>query len=238
MNIDDRTELITGMPMLNQPKTVYKSLVQDTLNEQIYRQIKEKLITGEFRPGDQLVLRKLSAALGTSPVPVRDALQKLESIGALRLERTFYVPDLTKEELADIRDIRVQLEGLSAERAARNATPETMERLTAYFNALVKAANSNDPSLFLRANANFHLEIARMANSPILFDIIEPLWLRMGPSVRRSKSEPGRLKEAIPPHEQALKAIANHDEEGARAAVIADIVDCFGILARPDDSPG
>ena len=81
--------------MLDERKQVYKSLVQDTLNDQIYRQLKEKLITGEFRPGDRLVLRKLSATLGTSPVPVRDALQKLESIGALRLERTFYVPHLT-----------------------------------------------------------------------------------------------------------------------------------------------
>lgn len=238
MSIDDRSFLIAGTPMLDQRKTVYKSLVQDTLNEQIYRQIKEKLITGEFRPGDQLVLRKLSAALGTSPVPVRDALQKLESIGAIRLERTFYVPDLTTEELADIRDIRVQLEGLSAERAARHSTAESVERLTVHLSALVKAANNNDASLFLRANARFHLEIARMANSPILYDMIEPLWLRMGPSVRRSKAEPGRLIEAIPPHEQALHAIANHDENAARAAVIQDIVGCFGILARPDDGPG
>lgn len=224
--------------MLDERRQVYKSLVQDTLNEQIYRQIKEKLITGEFRPGDRLVLRKLSATLGTSPVPVRDALQKLESIGALRLERTFYVPNLTPGELAEIRDIRVALEGLSAERAAEHSTPETMVPLTSHFNALAKAANNNDASLFLRANARFHLEIARMANSPILFDMIEPLWLRMGPSVRMAKAQPGRLKEAIPPHEEALHAIAAHDGATARAAVLQDIVGCFGILANTgDDQP-
>jgi DNA-binding GntR family transcriptional regulator len=224
--------------MLDDSRQVYKSLVQDTLNEQIYRQIKEKLITGEFRPGDRLVLRKLSATLGTSPVPVRDALQKLESIGALRLERTFYVPDLTPSELAVIRDIRVALEGLSAERAAEHANPDALGPLSAHFNALAKAANNNDTSHFLRANARFHLEIARLAEAPILFDMIEPLWLRMGPSVRMAKAQPGRLREAIPAHEQALHAIAAGDGAAARAAVVSDIVGCFGILANTDDDRG
>ena len=109
-----------------------------------------------------------------------------------------------------------------------------MAPLTTYFNALAKAAN-NDASHFLRANARFHLEIARMSNSQILFDMIEPLWLRMGPSVRMAKAQPGRLKEAIPPHEEALHAIAAHDGATAKAAVLKDIVGCFGILANTGD---
>ncbi len=210
---------------------IYKTLVQDTLNEQIYQQIKEKLIIGEFRPGDRLVLRNLAAALGTSVVPVRDALQKLESLGALRIERTFIVPSLTMAELAEIRDIRVALEGLSASRAARAATPEGIAGLRAHFDVMAQAAKANDTSLFLRANARFHLHIADMSNSPILRDMIEPLWLRMGPSVRLAKAEPGKLTDAIPEHEAALTAIATGDAVAARRAVVGDVVNCFGILA-------
>ncbi|EYR78351.1 MULTISPECIES: GntR family transcriptional regulator [unclassified Shinella] len=209
----------------------YKTLVQDTLNEQIYQQIKEKLIIGEFRPGDRLVLRNLAAALGTSVVPVRDALQKLESLGALRLERTFVVPRLTIAELTEIRDIRVALEGLSAARAARAATPESLAGLRIHFDAMVEAAHTNDTSRFLRANARFHLHIADMSNSPILRDMIEPLWLRMGPSVRLAKAEPGKLTDAIPDHETAFAAIATNDAATARKAVVSDVVNCFGILA-------
>lgn len=209
----------------------YKMLVQDTLNEQIYQQLKEKLIIGEFRPGDRLVLRNLAAALGTSVVPVRDALQKLESLGALRLERTFVVPRLTIAELTEIRDIRVALEGLSAVRAARASTPESLAGLRVHFDAMAEAARINDTSLFLRANARFHLHIADMSNSPILRDMIEPLWLRMGPSVRLAKAEPGKLADAIPEHELAFAAIAAKDATAARKAVVADVVNCFGILA-------
>ena len=209
----------------------YKTLVQDTLNEQIYQQIKEKLIIGEFRPGDRLVLRNLAAALGTSVVPVRDALQKLESLGALRLERTFIVPRLTMLELTEIRDIRVALEGLSAARAARASTPESLAGLRVHFEAMIAAARANDTSLFLRANASFHLHIADMSNSPILRDMIEPLWLRMGPSVRLAKAEPGKLIDAIPDHKIAFDAIASHNAPSARKAVVSDVVNCFGILA-------
>lgn len=209
----------------------YRTLVQDTLNEQIYQQIKEKLIIGEFRPGDRLVLRNLAAALGTSVVPVRDALQKLESLGALRLERTFIVPLLTIAELTEIRDIRVALEGLSAARAARAATPESLAGLRVHFDAMAEAAHANDTSRFLRANARFHLHIADMSNSPILRDMIEPLWLRMGPSVRLAKAEPGKLTDAIPDHETAFAAIAANDAAAARRAVVSDVVNCFGILA-------
>jgi DNA-binding GntR family transcriptional regulator len=209
----------------------YKTLVQDTLHEQIYQQIKEKLITGEFRPGDRFVLRSLAAALGTSVVPVRDALQRLESLGALRLERTFVVPTLTITELTDIRDIRVALEGLSAARAAKKATPQGIAGLRTHFDAMAKAAEANNTSLFLRANARFHLQIADMSCSPILRDMIEPLWLRTGPSVRLAKAGPGKLIDSVPEHEAALVAIAAHDVVAARKAVVADIVNCFGILA-------
>lgn len=209
----------------------YRTLVQDTLNEQIYQQIKEKLIIGEFRPGDRLVLRNLAAALGTSVVPVRDALQKLESLGALRLERTFVVPRLTIAELTEIRDIRVALEGLSAARAARGAAAESLAGLRVHFDAMREAARANDTSRFLRANARFHLHIADMSHSPILRDMIEPLWLRMGPSVRLAKAEPGKLTDAIPDHETAFAAIASGDAAAARKAVVSDVVNCFGILA-------
>ncbi len=215
----------------------YKTLVQDTLNEQIYQQIKEKLIIGEFHPGDRLVLRNLATALGTSVVPVRDALQRLESLGALRLERVFVVPRLTIVELSDIRDIRVALEGLSAARAARAATAEGLAGLRVHFDAMADAASANDTSQFLRANARFHLHIADMSNSPILRDMIEPLWLRMGPSIRLAKAEPGKLTDAIPDHEAALAAIAAGDAVAARKAAISDVVNCFGILADSFQGP-
>jgi len=216
----------------------YRTLVQDTLNEQIYQQIKEKLIIGEFRPGDRLVLRNLAAALGTSVVPVRDALQRLESLGALRLERTFLVPRLTIDELTDIRDIRIALEGLSAARAASAATPESLKGLRVHVDAMTAAAHDNDTSSFLRANAGFHLHIADMSNAPILRDMIEPLWLRMGPSVRLAKAGPGKLTDALPDHETAYAAIASKDAAAARQAIVSDVVNCFGILAGASRKTG
>lgn len=106
-------------------------VARETLHEQIYQRIKERLFSGQFYPGQKLPLRSLAQALGTSAMPVRDALQRLESIGVLRAtaNRTMAVPIFTERQLQEIRDIRVALEGLAADWAAREARPDDIAAL-------------------------------------------------------------------------------------------------------------
>jgi DNA-binding GntR family transcriptional regulator len=58
-----------------------KKIPQDNLMSRVYQEIKTALTAGRFKPGERLPIRKLAQQLGTSPTPVREALQKLVSYG-------------------------------------------------------------------------------------------------------------------------------------------------------------
>jgi len=200
------------------------------LQEQVYRQITEKLITGELRPGDQLILRQLSSAMGTSPMPVRDALQRLAAQGVLVGRRTLCVPTLSPQELADIRDIRLTLEGLLVVRAVKQANSEGLSVLSSHYQQMEVAAENNDLRHFLKANAHFHLQIVHMAHSPVLAGIIEPLWLRLGPAIKLSDQEQRQLPLTLPVHRKILDAFNARDVDAAQEALREDILDSFGAL--------
>jgi GntR family colanic acid and biofilm gene transcriptional regulator len=205
---------------------------RETLHEKIYHQIREQLITGRFVPGQQLTLRSLARVLGTSLIPVRDALQRLESLGVLETQanRTMIVPRLSQEKLTEIREVRESLEGLAAERAARYAEPADIQKLETYVKMLEEAANAGDSIGFLRANWLFHTGVAEASKSSIIAAMTEPLWLRMGPTIRLSKPNRDRMIEALPCHRAALEAITAGDAAAARRAVAADITGCFDIF--------
>ncbi len=202
------------------------------LQEQVYRQITEKLITGELRPGDPLVLRQLSAAMGTSPMPVRDALQRLAAVGVLVGKRTLCVPKLSSRELADIRDIRLRLEGLAVVRAVQYANEASIAVLADYYREMEDAAHENNLHQFLRANAYFHLHIVHMAESPVLTGIIEPLWLRLGPAIKLTPQEQQQLHLTLPVHRKVLDALIARDVKAAQQALNEDILDSFGSLTE------
>jgi DNA-binding GntR family transcriptional regulator len=201
-----------------------------SLQEQVYRQIAEKLVTGELRPSERLVLRKLSEAMGTSPMPVRDALQRLAALGVLVGKRTLCVPQLSTRELADIRDIRLMLEGLAVERAVQYASDASIAALADHYQKMRDAADQNDLHQFLRANAHFHLHIVNMAGSPILTGIIEPLWLRLGPAIKFTSQEQQHLHLILPVHRKLLEALIARDLKEARQALTEDILNSFGSL--------
>src|ERR1700691_1403514 len=89
---------------------------RETLQDQVYLQLRQALMAGSFRPGQALTLRSVAEALGVSQMPVRGALERLQAEGALVAQfsrRTLNVPELRLAELAELRDIRVELEGLA-----------------------------------------------------------------------------------------------------------------------------
>jgi DNA-binding GntR family transcriptional regulator len=210
----------------------FAPVARETLHEQIYQRIKERLFSGQFYPGQKLPLRSLALALGTSAMPVRDALQRLESIGVLRAtaNRTMAVPVFTERQLQEIRDIRVALEGLAADWAAREAQPDDIAALESPLLRMEASARSGNSAEFLEANWVFHFAVARAAHSDMILSMIEPLWLKLGPAIRLSKPEPSRVVVAVPCHRVIFEAIRAKDGGRAKAAIIADITGCFDML--------
>src|SRR5580698_6814998 len=94
------------------------------LRTQVYDSLRDALTAGRFTPGQKLSFRFIARTLGVSLTPVREAIRRLVAEGALEMRpsRSVRVPLMTKDKVLELRDIRMAVEGLAAEKAAMTAS--------------------------------------------------------------------------------------------------------------------
>ncbi len=154
-----------------------------TLSEQIYQQLKWSLIVGEHGPDSALSIRTVAEKMGTSMMPVREALKRLASERALvsSANRSFRVPRLDPKRVSDLFFLRANLEGAATELATPRMTAaqiDELERLAHQTNEHIKDGVRRD---YLADNYSFHFTIYTGAGNPELTSIIEGLWAQSGP---------------------------------------------------------
>jgi DNA-binding GntR family transcriptional regulator len=199
-----------------------------TMQERVYQELRDALYQGRFLPGEVLTIRSLAAALGTSPMPVREAIQRLVTENALTQlpNRTIRVAALTQEKYDEWIRIRCEIEGYAAERAARHATPEFCSRLRAVNAEFRKAIEAEDASGMLEGNQHFHFAVYEAAQSEALLKIIGSLWLRFGPILAFVQHLPGSIemfRRGIAVHDRVISAIERRAPREARFALALDI---------------
>ncbi|MEX0921825.1 MAG: GntR family transcriptional regulator [Rhodovibrionaceae bacterium] len=194
------------------------------LSNTVFMTLCDALIKGRFEPGERLRIRKLAEQLGVSVTPVRDALLKLIQDDALilRSPKDIRIPIITRDSYLEIREIRLKLEALAAERAAQVATPADIEILKDLIHKNEKAMARNDRLEGLALNQAFHFQLPKIAKMPILHGTLKRLWLQMGPLIARSYLDGGR--EMIDFHYPVADAIFRHDPEAASQAIMDDIL--------------
>jgi DNA-binding GntR family transcriptional regulator len=203
-------------------------IARDTLQERVYLRIRQALITSEFKPGQVLTIRELAQRLGTSIMPVREALQKLtvERVLELLPTRSVRVPVLTAEEFADVCEARMLLEGHMARLAAERAGEQEIERIEQASRAFLSARVPSAPTVIQQRNRDFHFAIYEAAHQPTMLELIEPLWVRCGPCTLALFVDlgPEKIKRgATTHHQQALEAIRARRPDAAEKAIAADI---------------
>lgn len=196
------------------------------LGSGVYALLREALITGRFQPDDRLRIRDLAEQLGTSVTPVRDAILQLAKEKALILKtpRDIRVPVLTQEQYAEIRSIRLALEGLAAQTAAGRVTAEQLQMLERTIRDNLEAVHSGDLIAALKLNQAFHFALADIAGMPLLRDMLDSLWMRTGPLIARAYGDFNE-RMAIEHHWEVFHALQNGDGAAARQAICNDILD-------------
>jgi DNA-binding GntR family transcriptional regulator len=201
----------------------------NTLQEQVYSHIRQGLIDGQFKPGQVLTIRYLAEQLGTSIMPVREALQKLtvERVVDLMPTRSVRVPVLSPAEFAEICDARMILEGSLTELATERATAEDIARIDKASQEFLAAGAAGDATLLLRKNREFHFSIYAAARHATLTALIEPLWARSGPctlALFEDLTEEQIKRAASSLHHKAFEAIRRRKPAAARDAIVTDIL--------------
>jgi len=194
------------------------------MGSQVYLILSLALIEGRLKPGERLRIRELAEEMGTSVTPVRDAILRLVQDGALimRSARDIRVKQISLAEYLEIRDIRLELEGMAAARAAEKATPADVERLERLITENEDAIKRDELITATGLNQRFHFEYCKIADMPILLEILRRLWLKMGPLIAEVYSDGGR--DMIDGHYALIEAMRNKDGQAARIAVQTDIL--------------
>ena len=186
-----------------------------SLSQLVSDKIRGDILEGRFKPGERLVEDKLSAELGVSRVPVREALRGLSMEGLVRLEpnRGATVIEVTPELVRELVEVRTLLEALNARLAARRHDPKIVALLQDTLRRGNEAAQSGTSEELARLNGEFHEHLAEASRNSVLSDIMRSLRERT--SLAFSINGRARAREDWREHAGILAAVIDGDEEMA-----------------------
>ena len=181
--------------------------------------IRGQILDGKLRPGERLVEDRLSAELGVSRVPVREALRELSAEGLVRIERNrgASVTEVTPAMVAELVEVRALLEGLNARLAAQRHDPEIVRQLGEVLKHGNEAADAGSTEQLARLNAEFHDRLAEASRNAVLSDVMR--GLRERTSLAFAINGRSRAREDWAEHAGILAAVIAGD--GELAALLA-----------------
>ena len=194
-----------------------------TLRELAFSELRRAILAGRFAPGEAITIRELAEQMNLGVMPVREGVQQLASQGALEFlpNRSVRVPMHRPDELRKIFEARTLLEAYATEQAASHLGPKETSALRNLLDAMT-AATPADASKALQDNYRFHFTIYEACRSRYIVEMIETLWLRIGPLhlrvFRASLADQDEFFSVIPTHTKLIDALESHD--GSRAGAI------------------
>jgi DNA-binding GntR family transcriptional regulator len=198
---------------------------QATQQDACYQHLRQWVTVGRFLPGERLKIRQLAADTGFGLMPVRAALQRLAAEGALANTPNagVMVPLLSRAEFDDVLGTRMLLEGEAAERGCLRLATNELKAMRALGKDMAKALTRTDATAYLEANEAFHLRLYRAAGSPVLLQLIERVWLKVGPLSNRLFDHAQAVPVLNDAHDDLLAALAQRDGAAARRAIERDL---------------
>ena len=131
----------------------------------VYEIIKEDILSGKYRAGEELNERELAETMGVSRTPVREAIQMLEHNGWVSIEtyKGAVIRSFGRKYLADLMKVRTALELSAVEDAAKNITDETFAAIEQTYQQQVAAMDSSNNLDFAQLDRLFHQSIYELS---------------------------------------------------------------------------
>lgn len=202
-----------------------KPIARETLSDRAYTAIRNALMRGQLRPGERMRLRPMSERFGISMTPMREALLRLVFERAMVFDDrgTVTVPELTLDQLMEIRMIRMDLEGKAAAAAAGRAGPAEIAGLEEIQERIAACHEAGTFDAAVHLNTEFHLDLCRAGGLPIVYELVENLWARCGPILSHLYDAGVPPNWEPHPHASIIAALKAGDGAAASAAIRFDI---------------
>ena len=149
-----------------------------TAQEAVLAELRRAIISGELRPGEQVLQDALAERFGVSRVPLREALKILEGEGQViyRPHRGYFVAELDIDDLREVYRIRDLLESDAVRVAVPQITGDEIAALREALEVVEHASATGDLLTMTEANRRFHFGLIEAARMPRLSRLVRVLW--------------------------------------------------------------
>jgi DNA-binding GntR family transcriptional regulator len=215
VTFDDRasSSAVPGRAAALAPRHSARPVIDRTsATEAAAREMRVLILSGELPAGSLIHQGELAEQLGLSRTPLREALQRLQGEGLIRIDnhRGAVVNRPSREDVRQIYEVQMLLEGAAARWAAQACTPADLETVR---EALERHLESPGGISWMESNKAFHTAIYRVARRPVLLEIIGRLRNRAGMYVNFLARAPEGRARADGEHEEMYDALAKGDAD-------------------------
>lgn len=197
--------------------------VDDTSQtRRIYDELRRNIITGVYREGEKLPEARVAAMLGSSRLPVREALALLEFDGIVSAlpRRSAVVRSWDRTAVEELFDVRIGLEPLAARlAAARIAQGHDSAPLRVALREAQAATDSRDPLRIAETNARLHGAIVELSGNSLLTQLMRTILARMAWLFFLTAER--NTEEQRDEHRHLIEAISSGDERLAEYAMLS-----------------
>ena len=197
------------------------ALPYKSLNQLVYEKLHAEILQGRLRPGVRVKQEELTARLGVSRTPVREALRRLESEGLIQFARrnVAVVSAIPRKQIEEIFELRALLESYAAEKAAERLDPRTSEKLHQLIQDMDTCHSKRQTEKLLQYNDDFHRTICSHCDNQSLLQVLEQIWR----DIRRLRFNylitPEGHEQSTREHKQIVAAIESGDHEVIRKII-------------------
>jgi DNA-binding GntR family transcriptional regulator len=202
--------------------------------------IRMAILDGRLSPGDRLKEEEIAVDLGISRTPVREALLILQAEGLVvaELNRGASVRTYSREELAELYEIRAVLEAHAARRAAVRITPERIKQLTQSCDRFASLTQGSASAL-VTENVRFHDAVLACAESPRLARMVREVTALPFMYRHYALGAPERRERSVESHRGLVAALESGDGDKAAAVIERGVFEALNfVLASLLESDG
>ncbi|NDK32983.1 GntR family transcriptional regulator [Nesterenkonia haasae] len=182
------------------------------LRDDVYRAIRDAIVTGALQPGEKLIDAQLQQWLGVSRTPIREALLRLERTGLVTAipGRSTMVTPYDRDAVAHSRAVAAELHALAAFLAVPNLRPKNLKQLQDSNEALRHGVGTQNADQCVQADDTFHGVFTTGSQNPVLAEHLEQVM----PVLRRAEYlhfDSGRAHASLAQHQAIIDAAAASD---------------------------
>jgi DNA-binding GntR family transcriptional regulator len=187
------------------------------LGNQAYQELKRIILERQIPPGGKLNEGDLAKALGISRTPIREAINRLEKEGLVKIipQRGAFVVQFTEKDIYELFLIRENLEGLAAYLAATNMSEKDLAKLESAVVGFSEPFDEKEIRRYAREDFKFHQAVVQFSEAQRLINLISTLhdYIRIFRLTTVGVS--GRMKTSLDEHQELLEAFRRRKPEEA-----------------------